>query len=837
VSDTTTISGEPGTIRNLSYSVLSTGLGADISLAEDGVFTFQFATTGLSGSITIEVTATDANGNVTAESITLIDGGAIPSFAAEPGTQSVTLTWDDVPLSSSYTIYYTDNGSFPSEQNGTILENVTSPHAITNLQNGARHVFRLKSTSSSGEDNLSGYVSAMPLSTLTLAPWVMEGPESLSVAWNEVSGEDTFTIWRRSQHESALSSYTLVTGNSFTDTNVSEGVVYYYAVSPELSDKIVSETDSGEIWPFSTAEAGYAGTLSIGGGGDSISDTILYGDYLYLAKPSGLAIVNINDPDYPVLENTLEPSSSPERFGPTAIDIVGSLAYVTEYSPYNYIPSDPRNYDSAFRIYDITDPVNPLELGSISWDGAVSPRYTYEAIEVSGTFAYTLVRESVSDEYSLKIFDVSNPDQPEELETGTGGELVLPDRGTDLVIVGDYAYVAVDDNADSDNDGGVYVVDISTADTPVLAAGATHYITDGNLNKPRAVALSGSNLCVNDFSGGLTILDISAPTYHTAPARLGSYDPGGQGNGVAIAGNIAYLAMGNADFWMVNITDPTDPTEIQEFILPGSAYHVSVGSDNTAYVIDVLYGLRIFTMNVPNAPILSGSTSTGFSGSSQSVVLEGAYGYVAAGSNGLFIYDVSNPSAPLQVGVFDGDVSLPDTVSVYAVSVHGDYALLADSKNDLIVLDVSSPASPEVVGFCDHGYSGRDIVVFGDYAYLVGVGSGLTTYNVGDPSNPEVVRRWDFEGGVGLARFGSGLTFHDRLPATMCHFDLTDREEPVWLGTATDGVDISHDSLSHADSYGDYVYITGEDYGIHVIDMSDPQSHRSGNRIRGDRQT
>ncbi len=59
------------TISSVSLSVPAAEISRDVELADDGAFSTQFSTAGLSSTVTFTVTATDWNGNVTAVSRSL----------------------------------------------------------------------------------------------------------------------------------------------------------------------------------------------------------------------------------------------------------------------------------------------------------------------------------------------------------------------------------------------------------------------------------------------------------------------------------------------------------------------------------------------------------------------------------------------------------------------------------------------------------------------------------------------------------------------------------------------------------------------------------------------
>ncbi|MBN2551803.1 MAG: fibronectin type III domain-containing protein [Spirochaetales bacterium] len=150
VTDAATSAGNDGQVRSLSYAVPGSVVAGSAAFAPDGGFAFQFPTTTLATSFTVAMAAVDWNGNTGTASLPLQKqkGNGIPSFEVSAENDRATVTWDPVPHTQSYTLYYTTNGSLPSEEVGQTVENAASPCVISGLRNGNMHVFQLRATPS-----------------------------------------------------------------------------------------------------------------------------------------------------------------------------------------------------------------------------------------------------------------------------------------------------------------------------------------------------------------------------------------------------------------------------------------------------------------------------------------------------------------------------------------------------------------------------------------------------------------------------------------------------------------------------------------------------------------
>jgi len=124
------------------------------------------------------------------------------------------------------------------------------------------------------------------------------------------------------------------------------------------------------------------------------------------------------------------------------------------------------------------------------------------------------------------------------------------------------------------------------------------------------------------------------------------------------------------------------------------------------------------------------------------VAVVGSYAYLASGTNGLHVVDVSDPTRPRRVGGYD------TKGKAWRVAVSGQYAYVADDTAGLQIIDVSDPVNPQQVGGYDTRGSALGVAVSGSYAYVADGISGLQVIDVSDPVNPQLV---GWQGTFGLA--------------------------------------------------------------------------------------
>ena len=261
------------------------------------------------------------------------------------------------------------------------------------------------------------------------------------------------------------------------------------------------------------------------------------GDYAIMVRQGGtdFAVIDISNTSAPSLVGSLTLAGNP-----LGVFISGNYAYVTS-----------TNNAQELIIIDISTPSAPVTVGTYNGAGNSNGRSVF----VSGNYAY-LARQGGTD---FEIIDISTPASP----TLTGS-LTLAGVALDVVVSGNYAYVA-----SSSNGSELQAIDISTPSAPTLADTINFA---GNANA-LTVAIEGNTV----FAGqgdNLRAVDVSTPT---AMTLLGSYDATDTINDVSLnfanGGTYAFLATSaNAsEFQIVDVSTPAAMTLLGSINTGGNA--------------------------------------------------------------------------------------------------------------------------------------------------------------------------------------------------------------------------------------------------------------------------
>ena len=523
VTDSSTDDGEPGRVAALRYEVMSSTVGEEIIINDDGSFSFGFSTVNFGSNFVLKVIAEDWNGNSGEATLNLqkLDGDDIPSFSVTAGSGEVTLSWDDIPNTSSYTLYYTTDGATPSVSYGLKTGGVTSPYNMTSLENGAMHVFQLCAHTSiaGGEDSWSGYKQTIPLSPETLHPVIIPGTGELTVTWPEIQATETFEVWRsRNDADGYIRIANQNIGNVFTDRQVSDTGGYFYKIKPAQDGCPFSASGYGvpSIFPLKPEIVNSFDTI-----GNYAYATAISGDYLFVSEgTAGLRIMDISDSASPVELKTVALGAASGQYAFNAA-VGGSYAFVA-------------NGYEGLQIIDI-DPLPSAEVvKQVKFGSLESARDV--ALDWANGFAYV-----ADNQRGFLIIDIRDIDT--NINNVGYYKTIAVTAAEAVALNGNYAYVA--------GSAGVSVIDlVNTADP----SGA---VIDNTISAVGAndVYIAGEMLHITTDSSTdeYEIWDISTPT---APVNLSTINidiPNDSAVGVTVAGGYAYIAAENAGVQIVNI--------------------------------------------------------------------------------------------------------------------------------------------------------------------------------------------------------------------------------------------------------------------------------------------
>jgi hypothetical protein len=236
---------------------------------------------------------------------------------------------------------------------------------------------------------------------------------------------------------------------------------------------------------------------------------------------------------------------------------------------------------------------------------------------------------------------------------------------------------------------------------------------------------------------------------------------------------------------------------------------VQISGDH-AYVANGSQGLVVVDITRADSMFTAGGyvgfgTATGFD-------ISGDYLFMTNGSYRMFVLDISDPTDPQFAGAFDTLIAGMD------VEVAGNYAYVADATMGLYVLDISNPTVPSTAGYYITPGTPNSVTLSGNYAYVADGAAGVCIVDIADPASPSPAGTYiTSDEASNIAISGNHAYIADKYGGLQVA-DISDPTTPMYAGDWDPmigyfvGVAVS----------GDYAYVTSQSYGVYAIDIADP---------------
>ncbi len=515
-------------------------------------------------------------------------------------------------------------------------------------------------------------------------------------------------------------------------------------------------------------------------------DTLYLTDEIYSVELQGRKLyTTLYDPGSPISTVRVFNASDP-----TDLTLLGTRSS-SSYLISGEVDGDIMTVGSStgwLSIYNVSDPTNIL-----------SPIYTdtltgdVTDIEFQGRHMYVASYQSSG--YDLHIYDIEDPSNAFQTHGSGWSELL------GLAVQGDILYCA-------DGSYGLYLVNVSNAygGAPTLDI----YDTLGNATD---VIVDGDYAYVADGTSGIDVIDCSDPTNIV---KVDGYSLPGNAVDLELQGDTLIVACG----WSgVRFLDVSDPTSIRY-----------AGQLNTIYARDIdvqdgilaiaaskyLYTYRIGLLTNP------AHYSTYSTYDALDVEVQGDIAYVAAGTDGLVVLDVSDRVNPVLLD----RIQVPGTCYYTSVDVEGIHCYVTNdvaTDEGVYVFDVSDPTNVVHIEY-DSWSRGLDIFVHGDTAMFADAQYGYYQLNVSDPWNIPIHLYYD---AVSIDNVSSVFA-QGRFAYTAGHEISASGNRGVFIYDITDLTNIRVTDnvglidVEDVDVCGDFMAVADGQFGLYLYNITDP---------------
>ena len=272
------------------------------------------------------------------------------------------------------------------------------------------------------------------------------------------------------------------------------------------------------------------------------------------------------------------------------------------------------------------------------------------------------------------------------------------------------------------------------------------------------IDLTSTQKGTNYASSNLTICNFGAPD--------GNVFAGSSGSCTITVTNNGFTGISTG------IVSGFTPTPLSFVSIPGYANNVDV-SGNYAYVAAGSTGLQVVDVTDRTKPKVVAAVDT--PGNANDVQVVGNFAYVADGFSGIQIVNITNPLAPAIVGSFNTPSAAWD------LAVSGGIAYVADDTSGLQVIDVSTPAAPAKLGSLalTGTTKGLDIDLSRNLVVAVGSG-GLFTVNIANPKAPALVGSVNYGGDPRDIALKGNFAFVADFSLSLSSIDITNPATPIY---------------------------------------------------------
>jgi hypothetical protein len=385
--------------------------------------------------------------------------------------------------------------------------------------------------------------------------------------------------------------------------------------------------------------------------------------------------------------------------------------------------------EGGLYITEITNASHPVSLGHRQTASAA------HRVRVVGNYAYTLCAGG-----RLEIINIQNPTNP-----GLAGTFLSSGELVDVDVRNNVAVLA-------NTNGNVTVLNVSNPAAPVVL---------GNLNVTNGawgVRLAGANAHVRSGTGELIVLPI-ASLAATAPQLVSPVAERQVAAGQPVVLSVWVTGTAPMSFhWYWNNVPLVDNSHYSGTTNAWLTIAAAAVTDGGVYSVTVsnalgqLVSSSVLTVVSPGAPVWRGTFQPG--GSAEGVDVNNAITYVAAGPNGLQIFDAASPRFPYQTG------GRSDGGFAAGIRVSETEAYVAMTTNGLRVYDAADYwGESQLLAATNTSGKMRATFLAAGVAYVAAGESGLEIYQLNDTTLPVLLGAYDTPGEAWNVFVQDGLAY------------------------------------------------------------------------------
>ena len=308
-------------------------------------------------------------------------------------------------------------------------------------------------------------------------------------------------------------------------------------------------------------------------------------------------------------------------------------------------------------------------------------------------------------------------------------------------------------------------------------------------------------------------VDVQATDRQVIFTKLGSYPTGMSAFEVTVIDDIAFVTDDYTGFFIINVSDPSNPTLINHTIISQS-YSLFI-DNNHAYIGTFSSGMIVFDITNLTNPIELGSFDDG--GSSTDIQIVDDLAFVANYGNGFEILNVTNPANITMIGSyvegqFINSLAIVDEIAFITV-------YFSDHDSQLVALNISDPINPIPIIHSKEVNGSATLQYKDELVFLSSWSDGLIIMNFSDVYHPIELGSYRGDGVTTGSFYVDDLLFLGKYTTGLKVLDVSDLNNPKVVGGYYDG-----GSATNMFVVDDLIYVADKNDGLEILQFEIQES-------------
>jgi hypothetical protein len=286
--------------------------------------------------------------------------------------------------------------------------------------------------------------------------------------------------------------------------------------------------------------------------------------------------------------------------------------------------------------------------------------------------------------------------------------------------------------------------------------------------------------------------------------------------------NLAFTDSGNYSVLITNalgsvvssnqllVVPPGTPVLRSTTDVGGEVFGLDI-QNNLAYIAAGLNGIEIYDVRLPRRPVALDALLS--PPEVFSVRAVGEYVFVANGTGGFKIFDTREAGLLSPIG------GTNTTGTSYGFDIHGGLVYLADGESGLQIINASSTVAPFILGTFDTPGIARAVRAQGDFAYIADGSGGLRVLAVTNPAAITQVGHYAASTDARNLRLANNTAYVASGTNGLLLLSITNPAVPVLIASYSVG-----QNIQDVEVVGNIAILAKGAGGVETIDISNPNS-------------